>query len=78
MIRTVITPNTQTIHFNIPKNYVGKKIEVIAFAIDEAQQQQDILPVNTMAQFWGTISNETTKDLHEQIKIGRNEWDKNI
>lgn len=35
MIRTVIVPNKQTISFDIPKDYIGKQIEVIAFAKDE-------------------------------------------
>lgn len=35
MIRTVIIPNKQTISFDIPKDYIGKQIEVIAFAQDE-------------------------------------------
>lgn len=78
MVRTLITPQQQNITILVPQNYVGKKIEVIAFAIDEGQQEQVVLPVNTMAQFWGTMSNETANDLHEQTKFSRNEWDKNI
>lgn len=35
MIRTIIVPNKQTISFDIPKDYVGRQIEVIAFAQDE-------------------------------------------
>ena len=35
MIRTVITPENQTISFDIPKDYVGKQVEVIAFTKDE-------------------------------------------
>jgi len=35
MIRTIITPQRQTISFEIPKDYIGKEIEVIAFAKDE-------------------------------------------
>ena len=35
MIHTTITPNKQTISFDIPKDYVGKQIEVIAFAKGE-------------------------------------------
>lgn len=35
MIHTTITPNKQTISIDIPKNYVGKQIEVIAFAKGE-------------------------------------------
>ena len=35
MIRTIVTPQQQTISFTIPKDYVGKEIEVIAFAKGE-------------------------------------------
>lgn len=35
MIHTTITPDQRTISFGIPENYVGKEIEVIAFAKDE-------------------------------------------
>ena len=35
MIHTIVTPNNQTISFDIPKDYVGKQIEVIAFAKGE-------------------------------------------
>lgn len=40
MIRTVVTPNTQTISFDIPKDYIGKQIEVIAFAKDEGMTKE--------------------------------------
>ncbi len=35
MIRTVITPQQQDISIHIPKNFVGKQVEVIAFTIEE-------------------------------------------
>jgi hypothetical protein len=35
MIRTVITPDKNFLSFNIPDKYIGKKMEVIAFAVDE-------------------------------------------
>jgi hypothetical protein len=35
MIRTIITPSTQTVLLDIPKDYVGKELEVIAFAKEE-------------------------------------------
>ncbi len=35
MIRTIVIPNKQIISFDIPKDYVGRQIEVIAFANDE-------------------------------------------
>ncbi len=36
MIRTVITPDNEKISIDLPQNYVGKKVEVIAFTIEEA------------------------------------------
>lgn len=38
MIRTVIRPNKNRVSFNIPDKYIGKKMEVIAFAIDEPSE----------------------------------------
>jgi hypothetical protein len=37
MIRTLITPQTDTLNISlaIPKNYIGKEMEVIAFTRDE-------------------------------------------
>jgi len=40
MIRTVITPNKQIVSFEIPQSYIGKEIEVIAFAKDEGINQE--------------------------------------
>jgi len=36
MIRTIIIPDTETAYFNVPKEYIGKELEVIAFAKNEA------------------------------------------
>jgi hypothetical protein len=38
MIRTVITPDKNFLSFNIPDKYIGKKMEVIAFAVDEPSE----------------------------------------
>jgi hypothetical protein len=35
IIRTVFTPTTQYIPISIPAQYVGKRMEVIVFPIDE-------------------------------------------
>jgi hypothetical protein len=36
MIRTVVTPQQQNISINLPENFIGKQVEVIAFTIDDA------------------------------------------
>ena len=35
MIRTIVKTNNNTLTFSIPDKYVGKELEVIAFAKDE-------------------------------------------
>jgi hypothetical protein len=36
MIRTVITPQNQNISIDLPKYFIGKKVEVIAFTLEES------------------------------------------
>lgn len=35
MIRTILTADNQVLSLPIPASYIGKQVEVIAFAIDE-------------------------------------------
>lgn len=39
MIRTVITAEKNTLILPLPDDYIGKQLEVIAFAIDEPVKQ---------------------------------------
>ena len=41
MIRTILTANKQTISFQVPDNYIGKQVEVIAFTIDETLREPE-------------------------------------
>ncbi len=41
MIRTVITPHQQDIYIRVPKNFVGKEVEIIAFKINEKPNEKD-------------------------------------
>jgi hypothetical protein len=42
MIRTVIVPNTQTVTFNVPQDYIGKELEVIAFTKNEGIEATEL------------------------------------
>lgn len=35
MLRTISIPNTETVFFNVPKDYIGEDLEIIAFARNE-------------------------------------------
>jgi hypothetical protein len=39
MIRTIITADKNTLVLPLPDNYVGRQLEIIAFAIDEPVRQ---------------------------------------
>lgn len=45
MIRTIITPKTDTLNISltIPSDYVGKEMEVIAFARDEGMKESPVV-----------------------------------
>jgi hypothetical protein len=44
MIRKILTPDKQTITLDIPVEYVGREIEVIAFAVDEGLSEREPSP----------------------------------
>ena len=75
MVRTILTPDTKTVTFDIPENYLGKKIEVIAFAIDEGVE---IPTKKTMADFRGIISKERADELNRAVLKSKDEWERNI
>jgi hypothetical protein len=67
MIRTVITPDKDKISIDLPKNYVGKQVEVIAFTIDEATKDKPLTHYaseHSLAKEWLTKEeDEAWKDL---------------
>jgi hypothetical protein len=40
MVRTVITPKQEQISIELPKSFIGKEVEVIAFTTDEGFQKK--------------------------------------
>jgi len=42
MIRTIIIPNSRTISFDVPKKYIGKEIQVIAFEKEERKEDKHL------------------------------------
>lgn len=75
MIRTVIIPTNTTVNLSVPEDYVGKPIEVTFLALDELERRP---AKKAMSDFWGVISDETAKTLHQQVEESRNEWNNNI
>ena len=77
MIRTHITPQNANISIVVPQNYVGKKVEVLLYTIDELEEE---IPnkANTMSVYKGLLSAEEAKELQQQVAQSREEWNNNI
>jgi hypothetical protein len=41
MIRTVVIADNNIITLTLPNNFVGKRVEIIAFTVDEPMQKQE-------------------------------------
>lgn len=77
MLRKIIhTQQNPVLVLDLPKNLQGRRIEVIAFAIEE-EAAADSKPA-TMADFLGTLSPENAESLHQHAKQARNEWDRDF
>lgn len=77
MIRTIATPQNSNFTITIPKDYIGKEIEFLYYPTVEIRQEQAVVK-KTMADFWGTISDETAKEMHKELEEIRNGWEERL
>ncbi|MFA6084454.1 hypothetical protein [Mucilaginibacter sp.] len=43
MVRTILKPDNQSVLLKVPKNFIGKRVEIIAFTIDETETKEVVL-----------------------------------
>jgi hypothetical protein len=78
MIRTILIPNNTDVHLSIPNNYVGRKIEVMCYPLDELVEESETVTPKSMASFKGILSTEEADQLQEYVKKSREEWDRDF
>jgi hypothetical protein len=79
MVKTSITPEQTDIHLSVPKNYVGRRLEVLLYPVDELTDEfAEELPRKKPSDFAGTLSQEEGKKFHKYLKQARKEWDRNF
>lgn len=71
MTRTSMIPQQTDILLSIPSKYVGKKIEVLLYSVEEIIEETP--PQVTMADFWGKLSDESAQKIHDNVNVMRNE-----
>ena len=78
MVRTIITPDKESISIHVPEAYIGKKIEVLLYAIDEVNEIEK--SKKKPSDFRGSL-NLTAKQYQEfqqHVVDSRNEWERDI
>ena len=78
MIRTVLIPDNTDVHLSIPNDYVGRKIEVMCYPLDELVEKRESEPPKSMSSFKGVLSCEEADQLQEYVKKSRQEWERDI
>jgi len=79
MIRTIITPEKQDLSIHIPKNFIGRQIEVLLYPLDELNELEDAKKKRP-SDFRGALklSDEQYQDFQSHIKNIRDEWERDI
>jgi len=79
MIRTTIIPVTTNVYLSIPKEYIGKKVEVLLYTIEESEPSPSVgTSGKKPSDFFGTLSREDGEKMQAYITNSRNEWERNI
>ncbi|MFQ3576825.1 MAG: hypothetical protein SNJ77_10360 [Cytophagales bacterium] len=77
MVKTVVTPINNSYTLAIPNNYIGKKIEILYYALDEIEEEK-VKPKKTFANFTGVLSENDYQSLKAHTEQGRKEWNRDI
>ncbi len=78
MIKTTAIPKNNSYKLDIPSQYIGKKIEILFYALDEVAPEKNITIKKSMADFSGILSESDYLSLKEHTEKARNEWNRNI
>ena len=77
MIKTIVTPQNNSLYVKIPNNYIGREIEVLVYAKDELEEEK-IKAKKSMANFTGVLSENDYQSLKSQTEQARKEWNRDI
>ncbi len=76
MIKTVVIPQKNTFNLLIPNNYIGKKVEILLYSLDEVIEEKNSTPKKSMADFNGILSETDYQSLKTYTEEARSEWNR--
>ena len=75
MIKTLAIPQNNSYALAIPNNYIGRKIEILFYALDEIVEEKplSIVKKRLSDKYRGILNKEQAQSLNEHIKEMRSE-----
>ena len=73
MIKTTITPQDNSYVLAIPTDYIGKKVEILLYSLDEIAEE-NVAPKKSMVDFSGILSENDYESLKAHTNQARKEW----
>jgi hypothetical protein len=77
MIKTTAIPDNNSYLLPIPRQYIGKKIEILFYALEEVGEVKAEQKGNA-ARFKGLLTTEEADLFDEHLKEARKEWERDI
>jgi len=74
MVKYVVTPQNTECIITIPSNYIGKKVEIVIYALDEVEEKK--LPQKNRCRIIAESSPKANTSLSAHIEQVRDEWDR--
>ncbi len=80
MIRTTITTSTADISIHLPQNYIGKKLELLVYSVDELTEDVSTDTIVDNSTFRGALhlTDDQYLDFQHHTANLRDEWNRGI
>ena len=76
MIKATFTPQSHTYNLAIPPGYIGKKIEILLYALDEVAEEKNTTAKKSLVDFGGILSEQDYQALKTHTEQARTEWNR--
>ncbi|HTB32735.1 MAG TPA: hypothetical protein VK808_11945 [Bacteroidia bacterium] len=79
MIHTTVTPVNSKVSLTVPEEYIGKKVEVLLYTLEEAEPNPTASnPKKKPSDYAGSLSAKAADQFLNHIEQSRNEWERDI
>ncbi|MDR1356462.1 MAG: hypothetical protein LBJ58_02190 [Tannerellaceae bacterium] len=79
MIKSSLTPQSDTITLSIPLNYIGKRVEILLYTDEELHEDTCASTHDSgVARFKGLLKGSEADKYQQYLQKARQEWDRTI